>query len=88
MRTLTTQASLLVITLMLSIDSATNAYESNEKQERLPVIDMHVHAEDEEGYDPKAVLGGLVASESPEALFNETYEQFRKCGCPGNSEGA
>jgi len=78
MRTLKTLAALLLIVLMLSIDSAANAHGSNDRQKRLPVIDMHVHAEDEEGYNPKAVLGGLVASESPEALFKETYEQFRK----------
>jgi len=74
------QALAGVFLIALTVSNNTNAQTPKNygEQKRLPIIDMHVHAFGEEGYDPKEFSLALPGSESPEMLFQETYEQFRR----------
>lgn len=49
------------------------------KQSLFPIIDMHLHTMGEWDYPaPEVTFRGLAASATPEILFKETYEQFKK----------
>lgn len=74
--------SLLVvvsITVAVFANTPCCSAQRGEEESRLPVIDIHLHTMGEWDYPaPKVLLRGLPASSSPEVLFQETYEQFRK----------
>jgi len=71
-------AGVFLISLVVLNNTNAQTPKSYREQERLPIIDMHIHAFGEEGYNPKEFSLALPESESPEMLFKETYEQFRK----------